>query len=62
MESYSQLGQDINVINFFNNSKNMYFIDIGANDGIILSNTYLLEKNLIGKEYVLNHYHLYLNY
>ena len=44
MESYSQLKQDINVISFFNNKNNLYFIDIGANDGKKLSNTFLLEK------------------
>lgn len=42
--SKSQLNQDINVIEFFNKGKGLYFIDIGANDGISLSNTYLLEK------------------
>ena len=44
MESYSQLNQDRNVISFFNNKKNLFFLEIGANDGINLSNTYLLEK------------------
>ena len=44
MSSYSQLNQDLNVISFFNNKNDMYFIDIGANDGKTLSNTFLLEK------------------
>ena len=44
MTSYSQLNQDLNVISFFNNKNDMYFIDIGANDGKTLSNTFLLEK------------------
>ena len=44
MKSYSQLNQDLNVISFFNNKNDMYFIDIGANDGKTLSNTFLLEK------------------
>lgn len=44
MKSYSQLNQDLNIISFFNNLKNMNFLDIGANDGIKFSNTYLLEK------------------
>ena len=39
MESYSQLNQDKNVLEFYNNKKNGYFIEIGANDGITLSNT-----------------------
>ena len=42
--SHSQLGQDIKVINFYNNKENGYFIEIGASDGIQLSNTYLLER------------------
>lgn len=44
MTTYSQLKQDLNVISFFNENKNLYFIDIGANDGKTLSNTFLLEK------------------
>ena len=44
MKSYSQLRQDLNVISFFNNKNDLYFIDIGANDGKTLSNTFLLEK------------------
>ena len=41
--SYSQLNQDLNVLRNYNNKKNGYFIEIGASDGISLSNTYLLE-------------------
>jgi len=41
--SYSQLGQDLEVIKFYNNKENGFFIEIGASDGINLSNTYLLE-------------------
>jgi FkbM family methyltransferase len=41
--SYSQLNQDNNVIEFYNNKQNGFFIEIGASDGINLSNTYLLE-------------------
>jgi hypothetical protein len=54
-QTYSQLNQDINVINFYNGKKNGFFIDIGAHDGISLSNTYLLEQ-----EYVLNQIQVYL--
>jgi len=41
--SYSQIGQDLKVIEFYNNKKNGFFIEIGASNGIELSNTYLLE-------------------
>ena len=44
MKSYSQLNQDIEVILHYKNI-NGYYVEIGANDGINLSNTYLLEKN-----------------
>jgi len=42
--SYSQLQQDLNVVKFYNGKKDGFFIEIGANDGITLSNTYLLEQ------------------
>lgn len=42
--TYSQLGKDIYVINKYNKKTNGFFIEIGASDGIKLSNTYLLEK------------------
>ena len=41
--SYSQLGQDLEVIKSYNNKENGFFIEIGASDGIEFSNTYLLE-------------------
>jgi len=44
-KSYSQIGQDLKVLEHFNKKKNGYFIEVGANDGIALSNTYLLEKD-----------------
>ena len=43
MMSYSQLGQDLEVLRVYNNKRNGVFIEIGASDGIELSNTYLLE-------------------
>jgi FkbM family methyltransferase len=45
MESYSQIGQDLFVLDYFNNVKGGYFVEVGALNGIVLSNTYLLEKN-----------------
>lgn len=43
-KSFSQLGQDLEVLKFYNNKMDGFFIEIGASDGIELSNTYLLEK------------------
>jgi FkbM family methyltransferase len=45
MEYYSQFGQDKHIINtIYKNKRKGYFVDIGAYDGIAMSNTYLLEK------------------
>lgn len=44
LNSYSQLGQDLFAIEFFNKKRDLTFAEIGAFDGINLSNTYLLEK------------------
>ena len=42
---YSQCGQDKLIVEtLFPNKNNRTFVDIGANDGITFSNTYLLEK------------------
>jgi hypothetical protein len=43
--NYSQIGQDLEVLKFYNNKTDGYFIEIGASNGINLSNTYLLEKD-----------------
>ena len=44
---YSQYQQDQYVYEkFFKNKKNGIFVDIGAHDGITLSNTYFFEKNM----------------
>lgn len=45
-KKYSQSGQDAFVLSYFKNKRNGVFIDIGANDGKELSNTYYLEKEL----------------
>ena len=43
-KSYSQLGQDLDVLKFYNGKTDGYFVEIGAYNGIALSNTYLLES------------------
>ncbi len=45
--AHSQYGQDVFVNeHFFKNKKNGIFVDIGASDGVLLSNTYFFEKSL----------------
>ena len=44
-ETFSQLGQDEFVIEFFGEMRGGVFVDFGANDGRSLSNSYALEKN-----------------
>jgi FkbM family methyltransferase len=41
--SFSQLGQDLAVVDFYKQKEGGYFIEVGASDGIQLSNTFLLE-------------------
>lgn len=43
MKGYSQVGQDKWVVGYFGNQRG-FFVDIGAANGIELSNTYLLEQ------------------
>jgi len=44
---YSQEGQDTLVYSlFFNNTKNRFFLDIGAHDGVSFSNTFFFETHL----------------
>lgn len=45
MKSYSQIGQDLYVMEKLNNKTEGYYIEIGAYDPIHLSNTKLLEEN-----------------
>jgi len=42
--SVSQLGQDIWVLEKTNFKRNGFFVEFGATDGVLLSNSYLLEK------------------
>ncbi len=44
MTSYSQVHQDIDIVNYYKGLRDGFFVDIGATDGIALSNTYLLEN------------------
>ena len=46
MEFTSQVGQDKWVCEFFNYKKNGFFLDIGSHNGLYLSNTLYLEKEL----------------
>ncbi len=48
---YGQKGQDKWVINeVLNEKKNGFFLDLAATNGIELSNTFILEKNITGLE------------
>lgn len=45
-EMNSQLGQDLMVMFFLSEKRDGFFVEIGAGDGMALSNTYLLERSL----------------
>lgn len=42
--NYSQLDQDLWILSKFDEDYQGFFVDIGANDGITISNSYLLEQ------------------
>lgn len=46
MKSYNQHGQEIWVREVLNNKKDGFFVDIGAFNGVVDSNSYFLEKEL----------------
>lgn len=47
MDYKSQIGQDKYVCeHIFSNKKNGFFIELGAADGLIHSNTYYMEKRI----------------
>jgi hypothetical protein len=41
---YSQVGQEQFVIDFLKNKKYGFFVELGASNGLLHSNTYLLEN------------------
>jgi len=43
--NYSQLNQDLWILSKFDKDFKGFFVDIGANDGITINNSYLLEQN-----------------
>lgn len=43
--NYSQLDQDLWILSKFDQNHKGFFVDIGANDGVNLSNSYLLEQH-----------------
>jgi len=45
MKFFSQYGQDETVMKYYEHKKSGFFVEIGAFDGIHLSNTYALEKH-----------------
>lgn len=42
---YSQINQDKDIIDFYKNKTNGYFVDVGAHDGTWFSNTRMLEES-----------------
>jgi len=49
-QSKSHLTQDLFGLSCLDLKRNGYFVEFGATNGIDLSNTWLLEKNLVGTE------------
>lgn len=43
--SFAQLNQDLFVLDILNYKNNGFFLEVGAGDGVNLSNTYLLERD-----------------
>jgi len=52
MNNFSQCGEDIFLLeNYFSNKRNGIFIELGALDGVLYSNTNYLKTNLGGQEF-----------
>lgn len=45
-KSFAQYSQDLRVLDFYDQTRNGFFVDIGAFDGVSISNTYKLELEL----------------
>lgn len=45
-DGYSQFGQDVFLLKLFRGKRDLVFVDVGANEGVIESNTYMLERCL----------------
>jgi hypothetical protein len=44
-KSKSQLGQDVLALSYVGTERPGYFVEFGATNGLVRSNTYILEKN-----------------
>lgn len=47
MTSYSQIGQDLKVLEVYKHKQNGFFLEIGAFDGVVFSNSYILERDYL---------------
>ena len=52
-KTYSMLGEDIFINNFFKNKKNGFYLDVGAYHPLDGNNTHLLYKKKIGMALIL---------
>jgi FkbM family methyltransferase len=59
--SKAQVFQDLFVLHQLKNKEHGFFVDIGASDGVTLSNTYLLEKEYKWKGILVEPAHMWAN-